>query len=681
LATATNARDGRYVIVAATAKPVGTLIRIISVPADPTQPSHAPRRNLRVGLGAALGITTALLALGIAQLVAALFNSQVGGPVDAVGELSIDHTPAPVKNFAIREFGSNDKTVLVWGIRAVLIIFAIAIGILALRKLWYGMVGLAIFIAIGIAAAESQPNSKPSDVFPALIGGVLGALFMRRVARLVSQPEPRYAAPPRARPAGPAGGQPWKPAADDMLPPGTRTESWAESPPGPAEQEPPAPSGPGPAGPEPRAPSSPGLPAGPVGPYIPQAGDDGDDWTPESPARPVPAGSAGGTGPGAAGQWHSSWPPQPGRQDRPSYQNQQGPDRRRFLLMSGAAGVGGLLVYGAGSWLANTRDVSDVQQALKLPRATVKAAPLPAGADLKIPGLSSFITPNSNFYRVDTAIVLPEILPANWQLRVHGMVQRELTLSFKDLIKRPLIEDYITLCCVSNPVGGPYIGNAKWLGASLRSLLQEAGIKAGANQLLATSSDGFTSGSPVEIAMDGRDALLAVAMNDKALPVEHGFPVRQVIPGLYGYVSACKWIVDIEVTTYAAAQAYWVPRGWSPQGPIKTESRIDVPTNGATIKAGTSTAIAGEAWAQHKGIEAVEVRIGNGAWHPAQLAPVPDLDTWRQWVYHWDASVPKGTYVIEARATDKTGYTQTSLQVPEAPNGASGYPSIQVVVN
>ena len=357
-----------------------------------------------------------------------------------------------------------------------------------------------------------------------------------------------------------------------------------------------------------------------------------------------------------------------------------GPDRRKFLLLSGGATVGSLLLYGAGSWLANTKDVSDIQKTLRLPRAATTAPPLPSGYDLKIPGLSPFITPNSRFYRVDTAIVLPEILPEHWQLRIHGMVQREIHLTFDQLIKRPLVEDYVTLCCVSNPVGGPYVGNAKWLGASLRSLLQEAGIKAGADQLLATSSDGFTSGTPVQIAMDGRDALLAVAMNDTALPVEHGFPVRQVIPGLYGYVSACKWIVDIEVTTFAANQAYWVPRGWSAQGPIKTESRIDIPATGTTVKAGSRTAIAGEAWAQHKGIEAVEVRIGNGPWNQAQLAAVPDLDTWRQWVYFWDANVPAGNYLIEARATDKTGYTQTSLIEPEEPNGASGYPTAQISV-
>jgi DMSO/TMAO reductase YedYZ molybdopterin-dependent catalytic subunit len=260
------------------------------------------------------------------------------------------------------------------------------------------------------------------------------------------------------------------------------------------------------------------------------------------------------------------------------------------------------------------------------------------------------------------------------------MVRKELVLSFEDLIKRPLIEDYVTLCCVSNPVAGPYIGNAKWLGASLRSLLQEAGIKAGADQLFCTSSDGFNSGTPVATAMDGRDAMLAIAMNDAALPVEHGFPARLVIPGLYGYVSACKWIVDIEVTTYAANVSYWAQRGWDPQAPIKTESRIDVPTGANPVKAGQRVSIAGVAWAQHKGIEAVEVRVAGGQWNQATLAAVPGLDTWRQWVYEWDASVRPGNYLIEARATDKTGYTQTALQEPPEPNGASGYPNTQVNV-
>ncbi|HEY2687381.1 MAG TPA: molybdopterin-dependent oxidoreductase, partial [Streptosporangiaceae bacterium] len=299
------------------------------------------------------------------------------------------------------------------------------------------------------------------------------------------------------------------------------------------------------------------------------------------------------------------------------------------------------------------------------------------GSDLRIPGLSPFITPNGAFYRVDTAIVLPEVPPESWQLRIHGMVAREITLSFSDLIHRPLTADYITLACVSNPVAGPYVGNALWVGASLASLLRQAGVRARGDQLLCTSADGFTSGTPLQTVMDGRDAMLAVAMNGTALPVEHGFPVRMVVPGLYGYVSACKWITDIEVTTYQSNVAYWAQRGWDAQAPIKTESRIDVPTGNNTIKPGR-TSVAGVAWAQHKGIDAVEVRVDKGPWHQAKLAAVPDIDTWRQWVWEWDAT--PGTHVIEARATDATGYTQTSLQEPPEPNGASGYPSVSLIV-
>ncbi len=340
------------------------------------------------------------------------------------------------------------------------------------------------------------------------------------------------------------------------------------------------------------------------------------------------------------------------------------------------AGVAAV-AYVGGRLLGERASVTQAEKALRLPKPAFAAPPLPAGVDFKIPGLSSFITPNSSFYRVDTAIVLPQIPPSSWQLRIHGMVSRELTLTFEDLIKRPLIEDYITLTCVSNPVAGPYIGNAKWLGASLRSLLREAGIKAGADQLFCTSFDGFTCGTPVATAMDGRDAMLAVAMNGRPLPVAHGFPVRCVVPGLYGYVSACKWITDIEVTTYRANVSYWAQRGWFAQAPIKTESRIDLPTGQTPLKAGQNT-IAGVAWAQHKGIDAVEVRVDKGPWQRARLAAVPGIDTWRQWMLDWNA--PVGNHIIEARATDATGYTQTAVQEPPEPNGASGYPIIQVQV-
>ena len=353
------------------------------------------------------------------------------------------------------------------------------------------------------------------------------------------------------------------------------------------------------------------------------------------------------------------------------------PARRRFLTTSGLAVVSAAAGALVGRELITRHNVSAARAALRFPRPAVTAPPLPAGSDLHIPGLSSFITPNGNFYRVDTALLLPEVDPANWQLRIHGMVRREVTLTFDELLRRPLIEDYITLTCVSNPVGGPYAGNAKWLGASLAALIRQAGPLAGADQLLCTSVDGFTSGTPLQVVLDGRDALLTVAMNGQALPVAHGFPARMVVPGLYGYVSACKWVTDIEVTTFAAADAYWAQRGWSQQAPIKTESRIDVPAGDATIAAGR-TPVAGVAWAQHKGVAAVEVRVDGGPWQQAQLAAVPDIDTWRQWVWEWDAT--PGSHVLEARATDATGYTQTAVEAQPVPNGASGYPSAAVTV-
>src|SRR6516165_6917293 len=352
--------------------------------------------------------------------------------------------------------------------------------------------------------------------------------------------------------------------------------------------------------------------------------------------------------------------------------------RRAFLVSAGVAVAAAAIGEFAGRELATRRNVGAARSALRFPRAAVPAPPLPAGVSLPVPGISPFITPNGQFYRVDTALLVPQVDPASWRLRIHGMVAREVEVSFAELLRRPLIEDYITLCCVSNPVGGPYIGNAKWLGVSLASLLRSARPQSGASQLLCTSADGFTSGTPLSVVMDGRDALVAVAMNGAALPVEHGFPARLVVPGLYGYVSACKWVTDIEVTTFQAATAYWVQRGWAQQGPIKTESRIDVPAPGSQVKAG-QVAVAGVAWAQHKGIEAVEVRVDGGPWQQATLAAVPDIDTWRQWVWRWDASAA-GPHLIEARATDKTGYTQTAVQADVAPNGASGYPSSQVTV-
>ena len=392
---------------------------------------------------------------------------------------------------------------------------------------------------------------------------------------------------------------------------------------------------------------------------------------PPPPGATAPVADVGDV-PDTGASWVPAGPP-----PRPAGPTSR-PGRRAFLI-TGSVAVG-VAAVGAtiGQRLAGPSSaVGRARPTLRIPPPTHPAPPLPAGSDLHIKGLSSFITPNGSFYRVDTAIIVPEVDPASWQLKIHGMVDREITITFADLLRMPLTEDYITLCCVSNPVAGPYIGNARWLGASLARLLRSAGIQSGADQLLCTSVDGFTSGTPVQVVMDGRDALLAVAMNGAPLPVAHGFPARLVVPGLYGYVSACKWVTDINVTKFADAQAYWVPRGWSQQGPIKTESRIDVPNGSGAVTAGR-TQVAGVAWAQHKGIDAVEVRVDRGPWHQARLAAVPGIDTWRQWVWDWDAA--PGSHLIEARATDATGYTQTALQAPPEPNGASGYPMVTVSV-
>ena len=322
----------------------------------------------------------------------------------------------------------------------------------------------------------------------------------------------------------------------------------------------------------------------------------------------------GGRGPGEPGRGPGGAGPVPARA-RTARDEPGGPvvttsaDRRSFLVTAGVTVAAAAIGEVAGRSFATRKNVSIAQKAVRFPRASVAAPPLPAGANLKVPGISPFITPNGQFYRVDTALIVPQVDPTGWQLRIHGMVAHEITMSFDQLLHRPLIEDYITLTCVSNPVGGPYVGNAKWLGASLSSLIRAAGPLRGAEQLFCTSVDGFTSGVPLATVLDaGRDSLVAVAMNGAALPTEHGFPARLVVPGLYGYVSACKWVVDIEVTTWAGAAAYWYQNGWAQQAPIKTESRIDVP--GSQVKAG-KVSVAGVAWAQHKGIEAVEVRVDN----------------------------------------------------------------------
>ena len=577
----------------------------------PSEIADDQPRHPRAFTGAVVGVLAAAVAIGAAQFASGLGVPQ-SSPVIAVGQAAIDLTPPPVKDFAISAFGAHDKTVLLGGILVVLALYAAVVGMLAVRRLAFGMWGLALFACIGMAAALTRPDATAGYVVPTLVGAAAGALALTWLVRAAAG----LGSPARSRPRGSGA------SGTTVVPPG---------------------------------------PTAPPDALVP-------------PDLPAPADTAGVVEPAIRSGPAYSFTYLP----NPDYQGpSRWPARRRFLVSSGVAAAVAAFGTVAGRNLIDEDNVAAARTAIRFPRPAVPAPPLPPGSDLNIPGLSSFITPNNSFYRVDTALLVPQVDPATWQLRIHGMVQREVTITFAELLKRPLIEDYLTLTCVSDPVGGPYVGNAKWLGASLAALIRQARPLAGANQLLCTSVDGFTSGTPLQVVLDGRDALLAVAMNGTALPVEHGFPARMVVPGLYGYVSATKWVTDIEVTTFASAFAYWAQRGWSQQGPIKTESRIDVPADGASVARG-QIPVAGVAWAQHKGIAAVEVRVDGGPWQEARLAAVPDIDTWRQWVWEWQAT--PGNHLLEARATDKTGYTQTAVQAQPPPNGASGYPSAQVTV-
>lgn len=351
-------------------------------------------------------------------------------------------------------------------------------------------------------------------------------------------------------------------------------------------------------------------------------------------------------------------------------------DRRRVLIAGGGMALAAALAGGLGGLLARRARATASRAEVRIP-VPGSASPPPTGADLAVPGLEPFHTPNGVFYRVDTALVVPSVEAEDWHLRIHGLVEREISLDYATLLERPLIERDITLACVSNPVGGPYVGNARWLGAPLRPLLEEAGVAPGADQIVTRSVDGFTIGTPTEIVMDGRDAMLAVAMNGEPLPLEHGFPVRMVVPGLYGYVSAMKWIVEMELSTFDAFDAYWVQRGWAERAPIKTMSRIDTPRSNASLAPGPVT-IAGVAWAQHRGIERVEVRIDDGPWNEAELAAEPTVDAWRQWRLPWDATT--GEHAIRVRATDGEGDQQTPERAEPFPDGATGYHGVVVSV-
>ncbi|QIK62142.1 molybdopterin-dependent oxidoreductase [Leucobacter viscericola] len=347
-----------------------------------------------------------------------------------------------------------------------------------------------------------------------------------------------------------------------------------------------------------------------------------------------------------------------------------------FAALTSAAAV----VVGVGARLMNASSaaVTAARSAIRLPKPAVPAPPVPAGAELDVQGITPLITPNDEFYRIDVALQVPRIESADWELKITGLVDHPFSITYDELLALPLEEHVTTIACVSNEVGGNLIGNATWLGYPIRDLLAKAGPAADADMVLSSGPDGFTAGTPIETLTDPkRAAILAVGMNGEPMPPEHGFPARMIVPGLFGYVSATKWITTIEVTRFADAEGYWTPRGWSALGPVKTASRIDTPRASQRVGAGT-VPIAGVAWAQHTGIKRVEVQIDDGEWQEATLAtPISD-DTWVQWSLPWTAE--PGSHTARVRATDKSGKTQTKTEAPPAPDGATGWHTVSFTV-
>jgi DMSO/TMAO reductase YedYZ molybdopterin-dependent catalytic subunit len=352
----------------------------------------------------------------------------------------------------------------------------------------------------------------------------------------------------------------------------------------------------------------------------------------------------------------------------------QSPERRVFVMVAGAITVAAVGIAVAGRLVgAGRRHVEVSRRLLRIPGVTRREAP--AATSVGLAGIAPWQTPNEEFYLIDTTLAKPAIEPEDWSLRIHGLVDRELTLSYSDLVARRITESWITLNCVSNEVGGGLVGNARWSGVRVADLLAGLGVDDRADCVLQTSHDGWFCATPLQALTDERDAMLAVAMNGRPLPIEHGFPVRTIVPGLYGYVSATKWVVDLEVTTFEKAVGYWTTKGWSAEGPVKIASRIDVPRSGADVPAG-ELAIGGVAWHQHTGVAAVEVQVDGREWERAELGKVPSVDTWVQWAVSVD--VPAGDHVVRVRAVGEDGETQTDVVRAPDPDGATGLHTIEI---
>jgi DMSO/TMAO reductase YedYZ molybdopterin-dependent catalytic subunit len=523
--------------------------------------AHLPKtRSLAY---AATGVLAAIGGIASAHLVAGLTNP-AASPVLAVGAVVIDATPTPVKEYAVAQFGTADKPILLATVTLVTLIAAAVAGALSRQRVWLGVSFIVLLTGLATAAALTRPVAALSDGIPGVVSMVVGLSILLGLRRALASSEPTHAGSPR-------------------------TDS-----------------------------------------------EDGH----ELPATAYPTSHDG---------------------------------RRQFLMGAAAVTLG---AAGAAAFGQKLSSADSVPQAT-LPAPADAAGVFPKGVESQVRGITPLRTSNGSFYRVDTNLTVPRVNTDRWQLEIDGMAERPMTISYRQLMAMPMIERDITLTCVSNEVGGGYVGAARWQGVRLADLLDRVGVRPGADQLLSTAVDGFQIGTPMEVVRDGRDAMIAVGMNGQPLPANHGFPARIVTPGLYGFVSATKWLTKLTATTYAKDVSYWTKRDWATDAPIKMSSRVDTPRPLSTIKAGM-TAIGGVAWAQHNGIAVVEVSIDGGPWQKSRLGPDVGLDYWRQWYLPWNAT--SGRHAFRVRATDRKGALQVSQRAKPFPNGSSGIQEVVVFV-